>query len=99
MELNEKRIEGRLLDEKRSLINVGDVIQFTNLETKESLERKVIGLLHAATFYELVCCTGTQVWGYPADTDLQEFADSFYTIYTEENEQKYGVLGIYLERL
>ena len=39
-----KDIEMRLNDGKRQLINVGDVITFTNIDTKECFDVKVINL-------------------------------------------------------
>lgn len=40
----EKIYELRLLDSKRQKVKVGDIITFTNLDNKETLSVKVVGL-------------------------------------------------------
>ena len=49
----EKDIEIRLNDEKRRLINIGDIIEFTHIDTKETIKTKVINLHKYKTFEEL----------------------------------------------
>jgi len=48
-----KQIEVRLNDEKRATLKVGDLIQFTDLKTKETLQTKVLGLEKFPTFWKL----------------------------------------------
>ena len=49
----EKDIEVRLNDEKRQLINVGDIIEFEHIDTKEIIKVEVIKLYEFNTFEEL----------------------------------------------
>ena len=48
-----KRIEMRLYDEKRSLINEGDSIEFTDVATGETLVCRVVHLYCYASFEDL----------------------------------------------
>lgn len=94
-----KRIELRLYDEKRRLINIGDTIEFLKEpELEESLKVKVIGLLRYDSFNTLL-----------NDFDISVLADKSMTkdrllnvlekFYTFENQQKYGVLGIRIKKI
>lgn len=48
-----KRVELRLYDEKRQLLNVGDKIEFTNLNTSEKLTVQIEDLKKFQSFEEL----------------------------------------------
>ena len=89
----EKDIELRLNDEKRSLINVGDTIIFTNINTKEELRVKVTNLYKYKTFNELFDNIDNSRFGLNKD-DTYEI---MYNFYTREDEEKYGALGIEIE--
>ena len=89
----EKDIELRLNDEKRSLINVGDTIIFTNINTKEELSVKVTNLYKYKTFKELFDNIDNSRLGLNKD-DTYEI---MYNFYTREDEGKYGALGIEIE--
>ncbi len=80
-----KTVEIRLFDEKRQKIKLGDIIEFARLSDKATIKAEVIGLLRYNTFKDL----------------LNDFKDEgseteLYKIYSKEQEQKYGVLGIKL---
>jgi len=97
MKSGKKTIEIRLNDEKRRQLNVGDEIEFTKISNShEKLLAEVIELLHYPTFKYLIDNFGMEYYGYPANTDVDEFVESIYTIYKKEDEIKYGVLGIKL---
>jgi len=90
-----KTIEIRLHDEKRSKINVGDIIEFSKLpDLEEKLKVEVVALLRYKTFRDLVNDFGMEFYGYPKDYPIDEFVNSIYEIYSKEQERKYGVLGI-----
>lgn len=88
-----KTIEFRLNDEKRNKIQVGDLIEFTNLENQEILLVQVVQLHKADTFEQL----------------FQELKESGYTIlenaelmlefYSMDYQRNYGVLGIEMKRV
>lgn len=92
-----KRIELRLLDEKRSLIKLGDTIRITKEpENLEYIDIIVTGLLNYKNFQDLV-----------ADFDISVLADTTYQkekllaelekYYSKEKQEKYSVLGIRFE--
>ncbi len=92
-----KRIELRLYDEKRSKIQLGDIIEFSKSET-DKLSAEVIGLLRYKNFTDLF-----------EDFDISILADASMTkpellnvlseFYTPEKQAEYGVLGIRLRML
>ncbi|MCL2038521.1 ASCH domain-containing protein [Candidatus Saccharibacteria bacterium] len=91
-----KRIELRLYDEKRSLIDIGDEIEFTNVGTEEKLLARVIGLLKYKSFQELVADFDMSVL---ADTEMSknELLDTLNGFYPSEKQARFNVLGIRIE--
>lgn len=90
-----KLIEIRLFDEKRRRVDLGDTIEFSKLPAlNDRLEVEVTGLLRYKTFQDLVNDFSMSSFGYPEDYDKSKFVEEIYTVYTKEEEQKYGVLGI-----
>lgn len=94
-----KRIELRLYDEKRQKINIGDIIIFQKEpELDITMKVKVIELLRYNKFEELF-----------NDFDIEKMADKSMTkqellkaleeFYTPEKQEKYGVLGIRVEKV
>ncbi|MCI9063832.1 MAG: ASCH domain-containing protein [Clostridia bacterium] len=93
-----KRIELRLYDEKRSKVQLGDEIKFLkepNLD--ESIKVKVSGLLRYNSFSDLFNDFDISILADKSMTkeDLLETLQKYYTI---KNQQKYGVLGIRVEK-
>lgn len=87
-----KDIEMRLYDEKRQLINVGDIITFTNNDTMESFDAKVVFLHRCKSFDELYDKFDKLRLGYNEDEiakpeDMEQY-------YSNEEIDKYGVVGI-----
>lgn len=89
----EKDIEVRLNDEKRKLINIGDTITFTHIDTGEELKTRVINLHKYNTFEELFNKFEHKRLGLK-DSDDASIMDNFYT---NEEQEKYGALGIEIE--
>lgn len=89
-----KTIEMRLCDEKRSLISIGDIIQFTNTKTNEILKCIVTNLYKYKNFDELYKYHDKISIGYSED----EIADSkdMFAYYDLEKIERYGVVGIEL---
>ncbi len=87
-----KTIELRLNDDKRRLIKVGDVIQFTNRVTNEKVNTKVVSLHRYDSFDELYKHFDKVSMGY----DKDEVADpcDMELYYSKEDQKKYGVVGI-----
>ncbi|MBR6504252.1 MAG: ASCH domain-containing protein [Clostridia bacterium] len=93
-----KKIELRLYDEKRSIINLGDEIEFLKEpELTEKMKVKVVGLLRYNNFNNLF-----------RDFNIEDLADISMTkdellnvlqeFYTAEKQKQYGVLGIRIEK-
>ena len=92
-----KDIEMRLNDEKRRLINIGDIITFTNRDTLESFDVKVINLHKYNNFKELYNVFNKERLGY------EEYEEAYYEdmekYYSKEEIDKYGVVGIEIKKI
>ena len=87
-----KTIEMRLYDEKRSLISVGDIIEFTNRKTNEIIETIVVDIYKFENFDELFKNFTKEELGYLENeksdpTDMLKY-------YSKEEQKNYGVVGI-----
>ena len=94
-----KRIELRLYDEKRQKINIGDTIVFRKEpELTTSMEVKVIGLLRYDTFEDLFKDFDIEIMADKLVTK-QELLDILNEFYTKDEQSKYGVIGIRIEKI
>ena len=91
-----KRIEIRLNDEKRSLLKVGDEIEFTNRDTNEKLSVDIINLYKYPSFKELYKHFNKIELGYAEDEPAESKDMEAY--YSKEEQDKYGVLGIEIRK-
>lgn len=91
-----KTVELRLNDEKRSLLKVGDEIEFTNRDTNEKLSVDIINLHKYPSFEELYKHFDKVEMGYNKD-DIAEPKD-MEAYYSKEEQNKYGVLGIEIRK-
>lgn len=87
-----KTIEMRLCDEKRSLISVGDSIEFTNTKNGEILECIVTNLYPYKNFDELYQRHNKVSIGYEEEENANP--TDMLAYYSIEKIEKYGVLGI-----
>ena len=92
-----KTIELRLNDEKRQLLKIKDLIEFTNRETLEQMLVEIENLYHYSSFEELYKHFDKVAMGYKEDeeanpNDMEEY-------YSKEEQKKYGVLGIEIKKL
>ncbi len=87
-----KTVEMRLYDEKRSKINIGDIIEFENIETRQKIKCTVTGLVRFKDFYALYSYFDKTVIGYSADERAN--AEDMHAYYSSEQIEKYGVLAI-----
>ena len=89
-----KEIEFRLYDDKRKKVQIGDMIEFSKLpDLVEKLNVEVVDLYQYPTFKELFMQLGYH------DEELDKKVEGMYSIYTKEQEQKNGVLGIKVKKL
>jgi len=92
-----KKIELRLYDEKRQIINIGDHIIFEKEpEREERVETKVTALLRYENFSDLFDDFPSEIFGGRSKEDLLLGVHKFYS---KEKEKEYGVLGIKIELL
>ena len=90
-----KKIEMRLYDEKRSLIKVGDTVEFTDTETGEQLVCAVVNLYLYSTFEQLYANHTKEEIGY-FEGELADPKDML-AYYPKEEQEKYGVVGIEIQ--
>ena len=91
-----KRIEIRLNDEKRKLICIGDYIEFENLDTKEKLMVRVVALLNYENIENLINDYKIELL-LDKDVAKEELVNIFNHIYSNEEQNKYKILGIKFE--
>ncbi len=92
-----KVIESRLFDEKRQEIAIGDQIIFSeNDKVENNVTTVVKGLLRYQTFKELFADHEPSLFGEESRDFLLSQIKQFYS---DEEELKYGVVGIKLELL
>ena len=95
----QKIYEIRLNDEKRKLIDVGDVIIFKKEpELKETLQTIVKDLVYFKSFKEMVDTLPLDKIGFD-NFSKDEVESIYYDFYSTENELKYGVIAIKVEPL
>ena len=87
-----KTIEMRLNDEKRQKLSIGELILFTNNETKEELLVEIIDFKKFDSFVELYSKYKKEELGYSPD-DIAN-PDDMFAYYSKESINKYGVLAI-----
>ncbi len=93
----DKIIESRLYDKKRQQIAVGDKIEFTciNEPTKKVLT-KVRAMYLYKSFEELFSDFSPKYFGDESKNNLLKEVKKFYS---EEEEKKYGVIGIRIHKI
>lgn len=90
-----KTIELRLYDEKRQSIRPGDTIIFSNIEDPiATVSVTVLKLLCFPNFEELFASLPLEKCGYSETELLSASAADMNIYYSEEDQQRYGVVGI-----
>ncbi|MBW2998451.1 ASCH domain-containing protein [Candidatus Woesearchaeota archaeon] len=88
-----KKLEVRLNDEKRQKIQIDDAIVFYK-KNGGFIKTKVVNLHQYNSFEELFKNIDLKLLGFEHPKEINEIIDDMYDIYTKEQEEKYGVLGI-----
>lgn len=91
-----KTVELRLNDEKRQLINAGDLIEFTQMNSSQKLTVKVKALYRFDSFKELYSNFDKAALGY-GESETADYTD-MEKYYSAEKQNKYGALAIVLEQ-
>ena len=92
-----KTIEMRLNDEKRQLLKVNDIIEFTNIETLEKMDVLVLGLYRYPSFDLLYKAFDKVSLGY--DESEEANPQDMGQYYSKEEQEKYGALGIKIKKI
>lgn len=93
-----KKIEFRLYDDKRAKINLNDFIIFhKTTDLSQTIKVKVTGLLRYNFFEDLSKDVDFDICG-PANS-LSEKLDNIHKIYSAEDEKRYGILAIRMEKV
>ena len=88
----QKVIESRLYDDKRQLIKIGDIIEFTNRESPDQkVLVKVIDLLQYETFRDLFSDNNPAKFGGESVEWLESQIKEFYSL---DEQKQNGVVGI-----
>ena len=95
----QKIYEIRLNDEKRQAIKSGDIIIFRNESAlQEELKTKVKDLIYFKSFNEMLEVLPADKIGFLNYNNCQ-IEEIYHTIYSVENENKFGVVAIKLEKI
>lgn len=93
----EKIIEVRLNDKKRQLVKVGDDIEFSKLPAfEENILVKVVKLDKFEDFNSLLEKYPDKL-GLSRFKSKDEWVNKIREIYSQEEEEKYGVLAIHIQ--
>ena len=92
-----KTVEMRLYDEKRSAVQVGDIIEFSDPCGVETLRCEVTSLHRYDSFEQLYQNHDPRSIGY-RDGEKADPADML-RYYTPEEIEQYGVVGIEIRRM
>ncbi len=95
VENGSKTVELRLNDEKRRKIEAGDIIRFEDRSDEgEVLFAEVMEKLFFPTFRELYSSLSLREIGYTEEEIPRASPDDMLKYYSEEEQAKYGVVGI-----
>lgn len=91
-----KIIESRLFDDKRRLIDIDDHVEFTQSDDpSKKVSTRVKALYRYKTFSELFSDFPPDFFGGNSKESLLEEIERFYS---HEEQNKFGVIGIKIER-
>jgi len=92
-----KIIESRLFDDKRKLINPGDFILFRQSgDASQEVKTKVIAIFRYDSFNDLMTEFQPLLFG---GSSTKELLAEIRRFYPEDEEKKYGVVGIKIVRI
>lgn len=100
MKKGKKEYETRLNDDRRSRVEVGDIIIFSKVGNPEEKVRTKVEWTWTAEFFEDgVIEDRIEQFGFPKGATVQNYAEGMRKIYSTDNEKKYGVRIFYLKLL
>lgn len=88
-----KTLEGRLNDEKRSQMKIGDYIVFENIDNREDkIKTKILDKYLFDNFDQMTLFIDKEMLGFDKNDSDRKVVDTYRKIYSKEKEEKYGVL-------
>ncbi|PIZ96768.1 MAG: hypothetical protein COX80_00520 [Candidatus Magasanikbacteria bacterium CG_4_10_14_0_2_um_filter_33_14] len=94
----QKTIETRLLDEKRKVLSVGDIIEFAKRPTlHEKMQVKILDLTTYKTFEEVYDNCDLKDLGYDEKMTKEEYLEKVHHHYDKEEIKDYEILAIKME--
>ncbi len=92
-----KIYEIRLNDEKRQLIDVGDVIIFKNAsDFNQTLKSIIVDLIYFDNFEEMATTLPKEKVGFENE-NTSKIVEIYHQFYSIEDEKKYGIVAIKIE--
>lgn len=91
-----KKIEVRLNDNKRKKLLPGEIIEFTNIKSKDTLSVQVYSIEYFDTFKDLYLKYSGPIIGSDNNDSLNKMLCDTYNIYDNFEEEKFGVIAIHL---
>lgn len=99
MRAGQKTFEVRLFDDKRKKIAVGDEIVFKKEpELAESLRMRVVGMEIFESFEEMAVTLPPRALGFD-DKSKAEIVETYHSFYSADDEKKFKVVAIKLEKM
>ncbi len=92
-----KIVEGRIFDEKRRKISVGDEIIFVSRKTGDKISVIVTNLKKFDSFSKMFDKTKMDDWGIKKNYSKDKFLNSLKKYYSSEEENKFGVIAIFFK--
>lgn len=95
-----KTLEGRLNDEKRKKINIGDYIIFSNVDDENKTTKvKVLDKYFFDNFDQMLLFVDKNELGFDNKYEDNDILSVYRNIYPREKEDKYGVVILKIERV
>lgn len=95
-----KTIELRLNDDKRKLVHIGDIIEFSNIDNiHRTILCQVINIFHFNSFSSLYKELPLLKCGYTEENITKASPKDMEKYYPTKIQEKYGVLGIEIKLL
>jgi len=113
VKLGTKTVEIRLFDDKRKLVDIGDFIRFSKMsDPSQKIRRRVVDIELAENFENLFTenrYKEDKIWekelrftpvqlGAPENSTVEELVEGMRKFYTEEQEEKDGVIAFIMEK-
>lgn len=96
----EKIYEVRLFDEKRQLMHTGDTLIIKKEPLlNEEITCKITKLLRFNSFKEMATSLPLNFVGFDLSSTTKDVIKLYYSFYSKQDEQKYGVVAIKVQLL